>query len=115
MELKQYINVLLKWWWLILASVVVAAASSFIASLSAPQSFLAHTTLMVGQALQNPNADASGLYTASALAQSYSDLVRREPVLRSTLSSLDLQWDWGICRAWSPVGWCPAHNCLRYR
>ena len=51
---------------------------------------------MVGQALQNPNANATELYTGSALAQSYSDLVRREPVLRSTLSSLDLQWDWGI-------------------
>jgi len=99
MELKQYFNVLLKWWWLILASVVVAAASSFIASLSAPQSFLAHTTLMVGQALQNPNADASQLYTGAALAQSYTDLVKREPVLRSTLSSLDLQWDWGILQS----------------
>jgi succinoglycan biosynthesis transport protein ExoP len=96
MELKQYFNVLLKWWWLILASVVVAAGSSFLASLSAPRSYLAHTTLMVGQALQNPNANATELYTGSALAQSYSDLVRREPVLRSTLSSLELQWDWGV-------------------
>ncbi len=96
MELKQYFNVLVKWWWLILASVVVAAVSSFVASSLTPRSYSAHTTLMVGQALQNPNANATDLSAGSALAQSYSDLVRREPVLRSTLSSLDLPWDWGI-------------------
>jgi polysaccharide biosynthesis transport protein len=99
MELKQYFNVVLKWWWLILASVIVAAAASYFASLSTPRSYLAHTTLMVGQALQNPNADAAQLYTGSALAQSYSDLARREPVLRSTLSSLNLNWDWGTLQS----------------
>jgi polysaccharide biosynthesis transport protein len=99
MELKQYFSVLFRWWWLILASVVVAAGSSYFASLSSPRSYLANTTLMVGQALQNPNADASQLYTGAALAQSYSDLARREPVLRSTLNSLDLQWDWGALQS----------------
>jgi polysaccharide biosynthesis transport protein len=96
MELRRYFNVLLKWWWLILASVAVAASSSLVASLSAPRSYQAHTTLMVGQALQNPNPNSTDLYTGQALAQSYTDLVRREPVLRSTLASLGLDWDWGI-------------------
>lgn len=99
MELKQYFNVLLKWWWLILASVAVAAGASYLASSAAPRSYLAHTTLMVGQALRNPNADASELYTGSALAQSYSDLVRREPVLRSALTALNLDWDWGMLQS----------------
>jgi capsular exopolysaccharide synthesis family protein len=94
MELRQYINVLLKWWWLILASVAIAAISSLFASLSAPRSYQARTTLMVGQALQNPNPNSSDLYMGEALAQSYSDLARREPVLRSALSSLGLDWDW---------------------
>ena len=96
MELRQYFNVFLKWWWLILASVAVAAISSLFASLSAPRSYQAHTTLMVGQALQNPNPNSTELYTGQALAQSYTDLVRREPVLRSTLAALGLDWDWGI-------------------
>jgi polysaccharide biosynthesis transport protein len=96
MELRQYFNVLLKWWWLILASVAVAASSSLVASLSTPRSYQAHTTLMVGQALQNPNPNSTDLYTGQALAQSYTDLVRREPVLRSTLVALGLDWDWGI-------------------
>jgi polysaccharide biosynthesis transport protein len=99
MELRQYFNVLLKWWWLILASVAVAAGSSLVASLSAPRNYQAHTTLMVGQALQNPNPNSTELYTGQALAQSYTDLVRREPVLRSTLTSLGLDWDWGILQS----------------
>ena len=94
MELKQYFNVLRKWWWLIAASVVVAAIASLLASLSAPRSYQAHTTLMVGQALQNPNPNSGDLSMGAALAQTYSDLARREPVLRSALSSLGLDWDW---------------------
>ncbi len=94
MELRHYINVLLKWWWLILASMLVAAAASFLASRSTPSLYQSRTTLMVGQALQNPNPNASEFYTGQALAQSYTDLVKREPILRDTLQALGLEWDW---------------------
>jgi non-specific protein-tyrosine kinase len=99
MELRQYFNVILKWWWLILASVAVAAVSSLAASLSTPRSYQAHTTLMVGQALQNPNPNSNDLYMGQALAQIYADLARREPVLRSALNSLELPWDWGTLQS----------------
>lgn len=95
MELRQYTNILIKWWWLIIASVVVAAAASFLSSATSPRTYQSRTTLVVGQALQNPNPNAAEFYTGQALAQSYTDLVRREPVLRGTLEALGLNWDWG--------------------
>jgi succinoglycan biosynthesis transport protein ExoP len=94
MELKQYFNVLFKWWWLILASVGIASGASYLGTLATPRQYMSHTTLMVGQSLQNPNPDQSQFYMSQALAQSYTDLVRREPVLRGTLDALKLDWDW---------------------
>jgi capsular polysaccharide biosynthesis protein len=94
MELRQIVSALLKWWWLILASVVVAGISAYLGSRSTPRTYLAHTTLMVGQVLQNPNPNQSEFYTGQVLAQSYADLAKREPVLRATLEALDLKWDW---------------------
>lgn len=95
MELRQYFNVLRKWWWLIAAATVIAGVAAFLGTLTTPRQYQARTTLMVGQALSNPNPNATEFYTVQSLAQSYADLVRREPVLRGTLDELGLEWDWG--------------------
>src|SRR5512143_223539 len=99
MELKHYFSVLIKWWWLIVASVVIASVASYLGTLATPRQYMSRTTLMVGQSLQNPNPDQSQLYMSQALAQSYTDLVKREPVLRGTLEALKLDWDWQLLQS----------------
>jgi len=94
MELRHYANVFVKWWWLIVASVAVAGFAAWLGSRATPRLYQSRTALMVGQVLQNPNPNASEFYTGQALAQSYSDLARREPVLVGTLNALGLDWDW---------------------
>jgi non-specific protein-tyrosine kinase len=96
MELRQYFNVILKWWWLIVAAVVVASLAALVGSLASPRTYLSRTTVMVGQALQNPNPSQSEFGTAQALALSYTDLVKREPVLRGALETLSLPWNWVV-------------------
>jgi non-specific protein-tyrosine kinase len=96
MEFQRYANVLLKWWWLIVASVMVAGVSSYLGVRATPGIYQSRTTLVVGQALQNPNPSESEFYTGQVLAQSYADLARREPVLKSTLEALKLPWDWTV-------------------
>jgi len=96
MELRQYANVLLKWWWLIAASVVIATVSSYFGTRAIAPTYQASTTLMVGQALQNPNPNAAEFYTGQVLAQSYVDLVRRQPVMEGTLKTLGLTWNWRV-------------------
>lgn len=98
MDLRQIVSTLLKWWWLMLVSMVVAGTSAYLGSRSTPRLYMAHTTVMVGQALQNPNPTSSDFYTGQVLAQSYADLAKREPVLRATLSALGLKWDWDYFR-----------------
>jgi capsular exopolysaccharide synthesis family protein len=96
MELRHYFNIVLKWWWLIIVAALIAGAAAFLGSLTTPRQYQSRATLMVGQVLQNPNPNAPEFSTAQALAQNYSELVRREPVLRGTLNALGLPWDWAI-------------------
>jgi non-specific protein-tyrosine kinase len=99
MELRQYFNILLKWWWLIVVSVLVASVAAYFATKATPHTYVSRTTIMVGQVLSNPNANQTDLYTGEALAQSYSDLVVREPTLQATLNALGLDWDWTVLQS----------------
>lgn len=97
MELRHYINIVFKWWWLVVIAAVIAGAAAYLGSLTTPRQYQSRATLMVGQVLQNTNPNAAEFSTAQALAQNYSELVRREPVLRGTLDALGLPqppWDW---------------------
>jgi polysaccharide biosynthesis transport protein len=94
MELRHYFNVVLKWWWMIAAAVLVASIAAFFGTQASPRTYLSRTTVMVGQALQDPNPSQSEFGTAQTLAQSYADLVKREPVLRGALETLGLPWKW---------------------
>ena len=96
MELRHYVNIVFKWWWLIVIAAAIAGAAALLGSLTSPRQYQSRATLMVGQVLQNPNPNAPEFSTAQALAQNYSELARREPVLRGTLDALGLPWDWAI-------------------
>ena len=93
-DMRQYVTPLLRWWWLILVSLVVGTLSGYMGARATPRVYQARTTLMVGQALQNPDPSQSDVYMGQMLAQSYADLVKREPVLQGTLDALGLKWDW---------------------
>ncbi len=96
MELRQYLNVVFKWWWLIVIAAAIAGLAALLGSLTSPRQYQSRATLMVGQTLQDPNPNAPEFSTAQVLAQNYSELVRREPVLRGTLNQLGLNWDWAV-------------------
>src|SRR5512139_4266227 len=96
MELRHYINVIFKWWWLIAIAAAIAGTAAYLGSLTTPRQYQSRATLMVGQVLQSSNPNAAEFSTAQVLAQNYSELVRREPVLRGTLEALGLPWDWAI-------------------
>jgi capsular exopolysaccharide synthesis family protein len=74
------------------ASTLVAALSSFIATRQQPPIYQAHTTLMIGRVIEDPNPNQGEIYLAQALAQSYADIANREPVRNATMKALDLTW-----------------------
>lgn len=94
MELREYLSIIWKWWWLIVLCTVLAAGASLAFSRSTPPTYQASTTLMVGQIIQDPNPNAQDMSTSERLAQTYAEIVRRQPILQATVEALGLDTTW---------------------
>jgi non-specific protein-tyrosine kinase len=94
MELRQYLHLVWKWIWLVAISVVIAASASYYASRSATPLYRTQATLMVGRAIEDPNPTSYELYTGQQLANTYIELVKREPVINGAIEQLGLDMDW---------------------
>jgi capsular exopolysaccharide synthesis family protein len=92
MEIKSYINPLLKYWWLLLSASVVAFLSSYMIMHKQPAIYQTHSTLIIGSTIFSPNPNASELYLNQQLASYYVDMAYRQAVQNATMSSLGLQW-----------------------
>jgi polysaccharide biosynthesis transport protein len=90
MELNAYFRPLIRWWWLLLASTLLATASSYWYVRQQPSSYEAVTTLMIGQAFEDPNPTGSEMALGQQLAQTYADLAQRQPVREQTMAALGL-------------------------
>ena len=94
MELRRYFSIVWKWWWLILLSVLIASFSSYLASKRVTPVYRAKTTLIVGRIIENPNTNSSEIYLSQQLANTYQQMVSREPVLEATVKSLGWNVGW---------------------
>ncbi|MFZ0547954.1 MAG: hypothetical protein WAM60_21090, partial [Candidatus Promineifilaceae bacterium] len=90
MALKDYITPFRKWWWLILITTFVAATSSFLATRQQPPDYRASTTLLIGNALADPNPSGGDFVLGEQLAQTYVDLANLSQVREATMSILGL-------------------------
>jgi capsular exopolysaccharide synthesis family protein len=94
MELKQYASTLWKWSWLIVLSTLMATISCFWATSRMPRIYSTTTTLMVGRFIQTADPSGQDFYISQQLAQSYIQLVRRQPILQGTIDTLGLDMGW---------------------
>lgn len=94
MDLQRYLKGVLRWWWLIVLSTAIAAGASYYASLQQPKIYQTATTLMVGQAIQKANPSGNDFGIAASLAESYSQMAVRQPILQATVDSLELPLSW---------------------
>jgi capsular exopolysaccharide synthesis family protein len=90
LELRHVLAALWKWKWLIIAATVIGAATSLVVEARGPRLYRATTTLMVGQFLQAANAQVGDLQLGQQLAQSYAQVVRRQPILEGAIQELGL-------------------------
>lgn len=94
MELVQYAKRIVRWWWLILLCTGIAAAGSYVASSRQPRIYQTTATLIVGQVFQKANPSGQDFYTLELLAESYSQIAVRQPILQATIDSLGLEMGW---------------------
>ena len=90
MEVREYINPLLKWWWLVIACTLLSAISGYLAVSQQPATYRSSTTLMIGGAADDPNPRADELALSQLLASAYGDIVQRRPVREQTMMALNL-------------------------
>lgn len=90
MELRRYIYPLRRWWWLILSATLLAALASYIATLRQPPVYNAITTLMIGQAIMDPNPDRNEFQLGLQLAENYAEIANRDPIRTATMDALGL-------------------------
>jgi len=94
MELKQYTSLIWRWAWLLVIGTVLAAGVSYYTTSRMPKIYRATTTLMVGQATETANPSTQDFANSSALAQTYVQLIRRQPMLEATVNELELNVPW---------------------
>lgn len=90
MELREYFTPLLKWWWLIVAATAVAGGASLLAARQQPDLYRSSTTLMVGNAIENPNPTNNDLFLTQQLAAFYVSLAERSSVRNDARQVLEL-------------------------
>lgn len=92
MELEHYLAIARRWLWLIVACVLVAGVSSYLSTRSMPRIYQASTTVIIGQTLQEPNPTGQDFWTGEQLAQTYANMVRRQPILQGVAQALGLSY-----------------------
>lgn len=90
MELRQLLRVGRKWWWLLMLSTILAVGVSYAVSLSLPRYYRASATIRIGQIIEQRNPDAASMAVVEHLAQSYSEMAHRRPVLQGVIDQLGL-------------------------
>ena len=92
MELREILLPLRKWWWLILAAALVGGVSGLLATRRQPPIYATHTTVMVGNVIDNPNPKAYDLMLNQQLANTYADMARLDNLRETTMATLGLSW-----------------------
>jgi capsular exopolysaccharide synthesis family protein len=94
-DMQEYIGLLLKWWWIPLLGAMLGVGVGYMMSRSETPIYEAKATLIIGNfVLQSRNPDTGELATSQTLAQSYAEIITREPILRATAESLGTNINW---------------------
>ena len=90
MSMAEYLAMLKRRWWLCILVPLLAVAAAYGASLLQEPLYTASATLFVNQAASSELGDTLDVYGASALTQTYSNLVLSRPVLERVIAKLSL-------------------------
>ncbi|MCC7369113.1 MAG: polysaccharide biosynthesis tyrosine autokinase [Chloroflexi bacterium] len=93
-NLNGAIEALVRLWWLVLTVGGMAGLLTYHAIRQVPPTFVASTTLMVGDVLRSPKPGENEFSVAQNLATGYAQIAQRQPILDGAVRSLGLQTTW---------------------
>lgn len=93
-NLRHVASALIRRWWLILIFITTGALGGYGLSLLQTPYFQSTTVLQVGPIFQNTDLDRQDLLTSESVALTYSNVIRRQPVLQGVVESLNLGITW---------------------
>jgi succinoglycan biosynthesis transport protein ExoP len=94
LDLRRYFALVHRWLWLIVGCAVLAAGSAFAVSSRMPPAYRASVTLLVQQASSAGTNDYSAILTSERQAQTYTELLKEQPVLEAVAAQLGLDEPW---------------------
>ncbi len=90
MELRRYWGIFRKWFWLMALGIILSGGTSYAVSKSLTPIYAATVTLQVNQ-VQNPGtAGYNDLLLSERLTKTYSELIRKRPVIEAAIQQLEL-------------------------
>ncbi|HEY6074984.1 MAG TPA: polysaccharide biosynthesis tyrosine autokinase [Anaerolineales bacterium] len=94
LEIQHLISMLMKRWWMLVLITAIAAVGGYFFSQRQPKVYNATTTVLVGQSIRSATLERVDIQTSQALAQTYVDMARRQPVLAGVVETLKLNESW---------------------
>jgi polysaccharide biosynthesis transport protein len=92
MGLREFILPLRKWWWLIVLATLLGGVSGYMAMSRQPPIYRTRATMMVGNAIDNPNPNGYEFYMTQQLANTYADIAKRDNLREAVKQALGLSW-----------------------
>jgi non-specific protein-tyrosine kinase len=93
-DLQHLASIILRRGWVLAATIILGVMAGQLISQTQTPVYEATTTVLVGQIFQSSNIDRQEILTSELVAQTYSDMIRRQPVLQSVVENLHLDLTW---------------------
>ena len=90
MELRGYFSIIWKWLWLIVLGTLLAGVTAYVVSKNTIPVYQASTTLLISEGRSPEMSDYSSILTSERLARTYSELLKKRPIMEEVISRFDL-------------------------
>lgn len=92
-DLRSYLGLVRHFAWLLILAIVLCGGAAYLVSIRSTPIYQAVTTVLINQAPSVNTNDYTAIVTSERLAQTYSQLMTKQPVLQGVLQRLNLSLD----------------------
>src|SRR5437773_2658736 len=95
-EVQLMLRAVLRWWWIVILAIAMSSGTAYYISEGEVHYYVARATVMVGNTFSSASPDQYQISIGGSLTRFYSELARREPILKPVQTTLALPFPWQI-------------------